>query len=200
MKRLRKFKVALLTVAMAGVACVAHSASEENATVQEKQTTTGQMTAGAQFLKTLHQLVLNPPMTPEKITAAFGWPVLEKKEDATGRHFSFDLYPNQTWANPKLGERKSDGKTHIFIQLMRNTLCISSEEVLSEFGNKFKPTMANIEGAPAYSTLSEAVKRNLKLFFSGPRYHIESPVKVVIGFDFPYSECLSIIDVYHPTY
>lgn len=198
MKRLRKFTIALLTMAM--VACVARAASEESSTEQGQKPTNWQTTAGTQFLKTLHQLVMNPPMTPEKITAAFGWPVLEKKENATGRYFSFDLYPDQTWANPRFGESKVNGKTNISIQLIRNTLCISSEEVLAEFGNKFKPTMANTEGAPDYNTLSEAVKRNLKLFFYGPLYYIESPTKVVVGFDFPYSECVSTIHIYHPTY
>lgn len=202
MKISQIFEAFLMAAAIACFVMIpATAGNRADAPMQERQPTpSDEQTPSVQFLKALHQLILNPPMTPEKITAAFGWPVLETAEDAIGRHFRFSLYPNQKWANPRLSVKKNSDKSNFVIQLMRENMCIPSEDVLVEFGTKFKPTVASIEGAPDYSTVSEAIKRNEKLFLYGPRYHIETPVKAVVGFDFTLSECLSFVRVYHPTY
>lgn len=167
--------------------------------VQQNSATNNQVSEGVQFLRTLHELILNPPMTPEKITAAFGWPVLKQSIDALGRrHTDFDLYVKPPWGGkPKLTE--GDGKTRINIPLY-SVPCILSEEVIAEFGRQFKPMIVLIDGPPEKRIHSEIVERNLKLFIYGPRYEISSPVKVVIGFTYVYSECLENISISHPAY
>lgn len=185
---------------MMSAGCSSAIEREPDITVQQNSATNSQVTAGVQFLRTLHELILNPPMTPEKITAAFGWPVLKQSVDALGRrHTDFGLYVKPPWGtNPMLTE--GDGKTSINIPLRYSTLCIPSEEVIAEFGSQFKPMIVLIDGPPEKRIYSEIVEGNLKLFLYGPRYKISSPVKVVIGFKYLYSECLESISIGHPSY
>lgn len=158
-----------------------------------------QITNGTEFLKHLHGLVLNPPMTPEKIKAALGWSILRQTSSERGRSTYFDLFPSAPWANPSL-EEASDGKTRIKITLGYSALCISAEEVLSEFGNEYQPTMAIVEDAPDKSQQSEIVKRNLRLFAHGPKYRIGNPARFEIHFPFEHSECLTSIAIGHPSF
>ena len=90
--------IAVLLLAGAMMMSAGRSSATEREpviTVQPDSATTSQVSEGVQFLRTLHELILNPPMTPEKITAAFGWPVLKQSVDALGRrHTDFNLYVN----------------------------------------------------------------------------------------------------------
>ncbi len=195
--------IAVLLLAGAMMMSAGRSSATEREpviTVQPDSATTSQVSEGVQFLRTLHELILNPPMTPEKITAAFGWPVLKQSVDALGRrHTDFNLYVKPPWGtNPMLTE--GDGKTRIYIPLTYSTFCIPSEEVIAEFGSQFKPMIVLIDGPPEKRIHSEIVERNLKLFIYGPRYEISSPVKIVIGFKYLYSECLESISIGHPSY
>ncbi len=167
---------------------------------QQKQVAdSGQMTEGAKFLKTLHKLVLDPPVTPEKITAAFGWPVLTQNVTSAYRFTKFSLYPPEMIiSNPSLNEYE-DGTTYFSMRLRSEQLCVTSDEVLDEYGSQFKPTLAIVDPPPDVNTLSEQVKRNRRLFFDGPQYHLTSPAKSSVRFIFSFTECLAGISASHPT-
>jgi len=107
----------LAGVMMMSAGCSSAIEREPVITVQQNSATNSQVTEGVQFLRTLHELILNPQMTPEKITAAFGWSVLKQSVDTLGRrHTDFDLYVKPVWGSkPTLTER--DGKTRFNIPL-----------------------------------------------------------------------------------
>ena len=147
--------------------CSAATENEPATTARHSSNTDERAAEGAKFLKTLHELILNPPMTPEKVTASFGWKAIKQSDGENGRYTYFDLYPNALWKAPSL-RQTNEGKTRIRIQLRDGSLCVYSDQVIAEFGNDFKHSLASIDGPITDSTKSDMVKRNLKLFTYGP--------------------------------
>jgi flagellar biosynthesis regulator FlbT len=150
-----------------------------------------------QFLTNIRQLMTQSSLSAEKVTATFGWPVVNKqqfREDEGGATLiDYDAFPLAQKNNASLGMIKNERR--LSIQLNNKYVCIRSKDVLSEFGRVFKRIVANVEGWPDENTLSEEVKMNLKMFFMGPIYQFNSPeAKIILSFDFGFFECLNLID------
>lgn len=176
--------------------------SMPTSTEKYQSLTDTQIAAGKLILKSLHELVLNTPITPEKVSAAFGWQIVRQKEPGEIEYTNFDLFPRTPWKNPQL-RQFSDGRVDLLIQFESESICIPSESLLFEFGDDYKPTTANIDRF-SDSTFrsegySETVKNNLNRFLYGPRYRLQGPITVNIYFKYFHSECLESIFVTHPS-
>lgn len=201
LSRLGKSVLACLLMGVA--ACHPVRGNDDAATTtapkQKQVADSGRMTAGAKFLKALHKLVLDSPVTPEKITAAFGWRVLSQGKEGQIRYTYFNQYPSSSWANSMFTETE-DGNTRTSINLSKSSICVNADEILAEFGNNFMPSMKHIEVTSGKNEQSEIVKRNFKLFAYGPIYRFTKPVEYEIQFSYDYSECLRVITVGHPRF
>jgi hypothetical protein len=149
------------------------------------------------FLKNIRQLVTEPPLSDDKVKAAFGWPVIEKKkvEGKIGASTTYyNPVPIAEEREAMLGTRSNGGR--FFIQIDGQHICIRSEDVLAEFGTAFKPIIANVEGWPDENTLSDAIKKNLEKFSMGPIYRFDYPSEeMVLDFDFGFSECVRLLSI-----
>lgn len=148
------------------------------------------------FLKTIKQLATQSPISEEKVFSTFGWPTTKKQSwaDMEISNTYYDPSPLGKPNNASYGTAKN--KREFYVQLDQQQMCVRSEDILSEFGKTFKPILANVEGWPDENTLSEAVKKNIKLFFWGAVYQFNVPSgKTNLSFEFGFSECLNHISI-----
>lgn len=147
-----------------------------------------------QFLKVIYQLALELPLSVEKISKTFAWPVTERVLRVNGNDksavFIFTLHNNLYKVHYFDGD--VTGNLNLTIPLHQAENCIRSEKVLEIFGQKFKPMPVIYHPFPNSERVTEIVKKNRALFMAGPIYEMvqrQINLRARIGFTFHFSEC-----------
>ncbi len=148
------------------------------------------------FLKKINTFSIASIVSDKSVTSVFGWKALDVVEGKTARVTTFDTSRSGVIRYAHLYHYKATDSWWLSISLLPpNKLCMRGGDVVSVFGEGFKPTVTSLDPGFDLSSMTAEATRWFERFSNGPIYYIGGENNVSVRFGFYRDECLNTISV-----
>lgn len=146
--------------------------------------------AGASLTNRLQELATDHPLSPEKIGLYLGPAIEREYQNEISTVISFEFEPSKG-ISAIFAKNKNNSERNFSVSVLSQGVCITKDDVIKTFGSSFKQlTGVFVEPWPQEKDISEAVKRNMKIFNFGPIYKVSNEDYVnTVTFSFIFSRC-----------